>query len=194
MKRILALVVLICTMGFTTFSFGGEKEMLASWNEGSAKQSIIDFVAAVSKEGSSDFVPAAERIAVFDNDGTLWSEQPMYFQLFFAIDRVKAMAPDHPEWNDTEPFASIIKGDVKNALASGEEAIVKIVAASHGGMSTDEFEEIVVDWTKNAKHPKTGKLYTEMIYQPMLELLDYLRANGFATYIVSGGGIDFMRP
>ncbi|TIL67672.1 HAD family hydrolase [Mesorhizobium sp.] len=168
-------------------------EVLASWNEGEAKQSIVRFVESVSKEGSADFVPVPERIAVFDNDGTLWGEQPMYFQLLFALDRVKALAPQHPEWKDKEPFASLLKGDVKAALAGGEHAILEIVMAAHSGMTTDEFEQIVRDWFASAKHPKTGKPYTEMIYQPMLELLDYLRANGFKTFIASGGGIEFVR-
>ena len=148
----------------------------------------------MTKDGSPDFVPAAERIATFDNDGTLWCEQPMYFQFFFALDRVKALAPQHPEWKDKEPFASLLKGDLKGALAGGERALVEIIMATHAGMTTEEFEQIVKDWIATAKHPKTGKLYTEMVYQPMLELLAYLRANGFKTFIVSGGGIEFMRP
>lgn len=168
-------------------------EVLASWNEGEAKQSIVRFVESVTKEGSADFVPVPERIAVFDNDGTLWGEQPMYFQLLFALDRIKALAPQHPEWKDKEPFASLLKGNVKAALAGGEPAIMQIVMATHSGMTTDEFDQIVSDWIASARHPKTGRLYTEMAYQPMLELLSYLRANGFKTFIVSGGGIDFMR-
>ncbi|BCH17148.1 MULTISPECIES: HAD family phosphatase [unclassified Mesorhizobium] len=168
-------------------------EVLASWNEGEAKQSIVRFVESVTEEGSADFVPVPERIAVFDNDGTLWGEQPMYFQLLFALDRIKALAPQHPEWKDKEPFASLLKGNVKAALAGGEPAIMQIVMATHSGMTTDEFDQIVSDWIASAKHPKTGRLYTEMAYQPMLELLSYLRANGFKTFIVSGGGIDFMR-
>ena len=143
---------------------------------------------------SRDFLPPAERIAVFDNDGTLWAEQPMYVQLAFALDRVKALAPAHPEWKTQEPFASLLKGDVKGALAGGEHAIVEIVMATHAGMTTDEFEATVRDWLTTAKHPKTGRPYTEMVYQPMLELLAYLRANGFKTFIVSGGGVEFMRP
>jgi len=169
-------------------------EPLPSWNEGPTKQSIMAFVAKVTPPGSPDFVPEPERIAVFDNDGTLWSEQPMYFQLFFALDRVKALAPQHPEWKTAEPFASLLKGDVKAALAGGEKAILEIVMATHAGMTTTEFERIVRDWIATARHPKTGKLYTEMVYQPMLELLAYLRAKGFKTFIVSGGGIEFMRP
>jgi hypothetical protein len=145
-------------------------------------------------EGSPDFVPVAERIATFDNDGTLWAEQPMYFQLAFALDRVKTLAPQHPEWKDKEPFASLLKGDLKAALAGGEPAIFQIVMATHAGMTTGEFEQIVKDWIATAKHPTKKRHYTEMVYQPMLELLTYLRANGFKTFIVSGGGIEFMRP
>ena len=167
---------------------------LPSWTDGQAKQSIIDFVAKVSQQGSSDYVPPAERIATFDNDGTLWGEQPLYVQLLFAVDRVKALAPQHPEWKDQEPFASLLKGDVKSALAGGEHAILELVMATHAGMTTEAFEQIVKDWITTAKHPKTGKLYTEMVYQPMLEALAYLRANGFKTFITSGGGIEFMRP
>jgi phosphoglycolate phosphatase-like HAD superfamily hydrolase len=167
---------------------------LPSWNDGPAKRAILTFVAKVTKEGSPDFVPPAERIATFDNDGTLWCEQPLYVQLLFALDRVKALAPQHPEWKDQEPFAALLKGDVQGALAGGEPAIAKIVMATHAGMTTDEFDQIVGDWITTARHPKTKRLYTEMVYQPMLELLAYLRANGFKTFIVSGGGVEFMRP
>ena len=167
---------------------------LASWNDGKAKQSILEFVEKVTRPDSPDFVPLAERIATFDNDGTLWSEQPMYFQLFFALDRVKALAPQHPEWKNQEPFASLLQGNVKQALAGGEKAILEIVMATHAGMTTEQFEQSVRDWIATARHPKTGKLYTEMVYQPMLELLKYLRSNDFKTFIVSGGGIEFMRP
>jgi len=167
---------------------------LPSWNDGAAKQSIVEFVAKVTSSGGSDFVPVTERIAVFDNDGCLWAEQPMYFQMFFALDRVKALAPQHPEWETTEPFASLLKGDVKSALAGGEAAIMQIVMATHAGMTTEEFEAIVNDWISTAKHPVTKRPLTEMVYQPMLEVLTYLRENGFKTYIVSGGGIEFMRP
>ena len=167
---------------------------LPSWNHGPAKQSIISFVEKVTKAGSPEFVPIPERIAVFDNDGTLWCEQPLPVQLYFALDRVKALAPQHPEWKTQEPFASLLKGDVKTALAGGDHALLEIVMATHAGMTTAEFEQIVKDWIATAKHPKTGKLYTEMVYQPMLEVLAYLRANGFKNYIVSGGGIEFMRP
>lgn len=167
---------------------------LPSWNDSAPKQAIIAFVEKVTKEGSTDFVAAPERIATFDNDGTLWAEQPIYFQFAFMFDRVKALAPRHPEWKTKEPFASLLKGDVKGALAGGEKGLMEMMAATHTGMTTDEFSQVVTDWIATAKHPKTGKRYTEMVYQPMLELLTYLRANGFKTFIVSGGGIEFMRP
>ncbi|MGH8513337.1 MAG: HAD family hydrolase [Gammaproteobacteria bacterium] len=166
---------------------------LPSWNEGTAKKSIMEFVARVTKQGGPDFVPPAERIATFDNDGTLWSEQPLYFQLLFAIDRVKALAPKHPEWKDKEPFASLLKGDTKGALAGGEHAVLEIVAVTHSGMTTEEFRTSVKDWLATAKHPKFKQPYDQMVYQPMVELLGYLRGNGFKTFIVSGGGIEFMR-
>jgi phosphoglycolate phosphatase-like HAD superfamily hydrolase len=172
---------------------GFTQEPLPAWNDTAPKKVIVEFVERVTKQGSPDFVPPTERIATFDNDGTLWAEQPIYFQLAFALDRVKVLAPQHPEWKDKEPFASLLKDDLKGALAGGDAAIIQIVAATHAGMTTEEFEKIVRDWIATAKHPKTGKLYTEMVYQPMLELLAYLRANGFKTSIVSGGGIDFMR-
>jgi len=167
---------------------------LPSWNDGAAKHSIVTFVEKVTREGSADFVPAAERIATFDNDGTLWAEQPMYFQLIFALDQVKRLAPRHPEWKDKEPFSSLLKGDVKSALAGGERSLAEIMAGTHAGMTTEEFEKSVKDWLATAKHPTTNRPFTGMVYQPMLELLAYLRANGFKTFIVSGGGVEFMRP
>ena len=177
-----------------TATFARAQDPLPAWNDGPAKQAITEFVAKVTKPGSPDFVPVPERIATFDNDGTLWCEQPLYFQLFFALDRVKALAPQHPEWKDKEPFASLLKGDLKAALAGGEHAIGEIVMATHAGMSTEEFEKIVKDWIATAKHPKFKQPFTACVYQPMVELLAYLRANGFKTFIVSGGGIEFMRP
>jgi hypothetical protein len=165
-----------------------------SWNDGKAKQCIVAFVEKVTKAGSTDFVPAPERIAVFDNDGTLWTEHPMYAQLFFAIDRVKAIAPQHPEWRDTQPFKAVLENDKKTLVAAGEKGLLEIVMASHAGMTTEEFEKIVKDWLAAAKHPRFNRPFTDLVYQPMLELLSYLRANGFKTYIVSGGGIEFMRP
>src|ERR1700710_2750439 len=172
---------------------GHAQDALPSWNDTGPKKAILTFVERVTKQGSPDFVPEAERIATFDNDGTLWAEQPIYFQLAFALDRVKALAPMHPEWKDKEPFASLLRGDLKGALAGGEPAIFEIITVTHSGMTTVEFDQIVRDWIGTAKHPVTGKLYTEMVYQPMLELLAYMRANGFKTFIVSGGGIDFIR-
>jgi phosphoglycolate phosphatase-like HAD superfamily hydrolase len=180
------------------FAFAAQAALAAdplpSWKDGPAKKAIVEFVAKVTKAGSPDFVPQDERIATFDNDGTLWSEQPMYFQLFFALDRVKSLAPQHPEWKTKEPFASLLKGDVKGALAGGDHAILEIVMATHAGMTTEEFETIVKQWVATAKHPRFKRPFTECVFQPMLELLAYLRANGFKTFIVSGGGIDFMRP
>jgi phosphoglycolate phosphatase-like HAD superfamily hydrolase len=194
MKRaVLAVFTFGIALLFSGLTTAQTADPLPSWNDGKAKQSIIAFVAQVTKAGSPGFVPPEERIAVFDNDGTLWAEQPMYFQLAFALYRVKALASQHPEWKDKEPFASLLKGDLKGALAGGEPAIAQIVAATHAGLTTEEFDQIVRDWIATAKHPKTGRPYTEMAYQPMLELLTLLRTNGFKTFIVSGGGIDFMR-
>jgi phosphoserine phosphatase len=185
-----ALVAVVATVAASS---ARAADPLASWNEGKAKQAIVAFVAKVTTPGPG-FVPPAERIAVFDNDGTLWSEQPMYFQAFFILDRVKTLAPSHPEWKGKEPFASVLRGDMKSALAGGERALLELAMATHAGTTTEEFDKVVSDWIATARHPKTGRLYTEMVYQPMLELLAYLRANGFKTYIVSGGGIEFMRP
>ncbi len=167
---------------------------LPSWRDTAPRKAIVAFVERVTSQGSPDFVPPPERIAVFDNDGTLWTEQPVYVQLAFMFDQVKALAPAHPEWKTKEPFASLLRGDTRAALAGGEQGLVALMAATHSGMTTDEFARTVTDWIGTAKHPKTGRRYTEMVYQPMLELLAYLRANGFKTFIVSGGGIEFMRP
>jgi phosphoglycolate phosphatase-like HAD superfamily hydrolase len=169
-------------------------DAMPSWNGTASKKAIMDFIGKVTTEGSAHFVPQAERIAVFDNDGCLWSEQPMYFQAFYIFDRIKSLAPQHPEWKEKEPFASVLKGDFKSALSGGEHALLEMAMATHAGMTTEEFGKAVTDWINTAKHPGTGKPYTQMVYQPMLELLAFLRANGFKTFIVSGGGIDFMRP
>ena len=169
-------------------------DMLPSWNEGANKQAIVEFVGKVTRQGGPDFVPPAERIAVFDNDGTLWAEHPMYFQLAFALDRVKAMAPLHPEWKDKQPFKAVLDGDMKTLAEAGEHGAVEMIMATHAGMTTEEFEKIVTDWLATARHPRFQRPYTDLVYQPMLELLAYLRANGFKTFIVSGGGIEFMRP
>jgi len=167
---------------------------LPSWKDGATKQSILGFVARVTTAGDPGFVPTPERIATFDNDGTLWSEQPIYIQLAFVLDRVKELAPAHPEWKTKEPFKAVLAGDLRAALAGGEKAMLELVAATHAGMTTEDFEQTVLRWFSTAKHPKYGRLYTECVYQPMLEVLTLLRANGFKTFIVSGGGIDFMRP
>ena len=185
--------LLACVLAFTAIG-AQSADPLPSWNDGKAKQAIVTFVDKVTKPDSPDFVPVPERIATFDNDGTLWSEQPLPVQLYFALDQVKALSNQHPEWKTQEPFASLLKGDLKAALAGGEHALLEIFMATHTGMTTMEFEQIVKDWIATAKNPKTGKRFTEMTYQPMLELLDYLRGNGFRTFIVSGGGIEFMRP
>ncbi|EPE98039.1 HAD family hydrolase [Rhizobium grahamii] len=179
---------------FLLLPVGAFAQELPSWNDGQSKQAIVEFVKKVTTEGNADYVAPEDRIAVFDNDGTLWTEQPFYFQLGFILDRVKALAPEHPEWKEKEPFKSILSGDLKGMAKSGERGIVELAMETHAGMTTDEFREIVVDWFATAKHPKTGKPYNEMTFLPMRELLDYLRANGFKTFIVSGGGVEFMRP
>lgn len=167
---------------------------LPSWNDGKSKQAIVDFIKKVTTQGGADYVAPEDRIAVFDNDGTLWTEQPFYFQLGFILDRVKALAPQHPEWKEKEPFKSILAGDLKGIAKSGERGLVELVMETHAGLTTDDFRNIVIDWFATARHPKTGKPYNEMTFLPMRELLDYLRANGFKTFIVSGGGVEFMRP
>jgi phosphoserine phosphatase len=194
MPRIARLSLAIAGLAFVASSVNAQTDPMPSWKDGPSKQAILKFVADVTKEGAPGFVPVAERIAVFDNDGTLWSEQPLYFQVVFALDRVRATAAQHPEWKTQEPFKTLLTGDVKGALAQGQKAILEIIGATHSGMTTDEFAKTVTEWAATAKHPRSGRLYTEMIYQPMLELLTYLRAQGFKTFIVSGGGIEFMRP
>lgn len=195
MKRItrsIAPITLAAALLWTGTAAAGDP--LPSWNDTGPKQAIISYVDRVTAPESKHFVPPAERIATFDNDGTLWSEQPLYVQLLFVVDRVKALAPEHPEWESKEPFASVLKGDMEGALAGGEKALLELVMGTHAGMTTEEFSAIVTEWLDTARHPKTGRPFTEMVYQPMLELLSYLRENGFTTYIVSGGGIEFMRP
>jgi hypothetical protein len=169
-------------------------EPLPFWQDGPAKRAIVDFVSRVTTRGGPEFVPESEYIATFDNDGTLWTEQPMYIQMAFALDRVKVLAPQHPEWQAQQPFKAVLEGDLKALAASGEKGLIELIMATHAGMATQEFEHIVKDWLAGAKHPRFNRPYTECIYQPMVELLAYLRANGFKTYIVSGGGIEFMRP
>jgi len=168
-------------------------DALPSWNDGAAKTAILDFVSRVTNEGGQDYVAPEKRIATFDNDGTLWSEQPYYFQVDFALDQIKALAPQHPEWSDKEPFKSVISGDIKAVLSGGLPALVELVIATHSGMTTEEFDVLAREWLASKRHSKTNRLFTEMVFQPMLELLTYLRASGFKTFIVSGGGIEFMR-
>jgi phosphoserine phosphatase len=189
---IAALALLAATTSFDA-SAATTSDPLPSWNEGPVKQSIVTFVNKVTAWGTPDFVPIAERIATFDNDGTLWSEQPIYFQFQFGFDRIKALAPQHPEWKATEPFNHLLAGDMKAFLAGGEKSLIEAIAVSHSDMTTDEFATVAQEWLATARHPSTGKPYTQMVYQPMLELLAYLRANGFKTFIVSGGGVEFMR-
>ncbi len=171
-----------------------QSDPLPSWNAGPSKQSIVDFVSRVTTAGGRDFVPVAERISTFDNDGTLWTEQPIYVEVAFAIDRVKVLAPQHPEWQTLEPFKSVLAGDMAGLMASGEKGMFELIAATHAGLTTDAFTRVVTDWIATAHHPRFKRPYTDLVYQPMLELLVYLRANGFKTFIVSGGGMDFMRP
>jgi hypothetical protein len=169
------------------------QDPLSSWNDGDAKRRIVAFVAAVTDKAGKDDVLPADRIAVFDNDGTLWSEQPIYVQLAFAVDRVKALAPQHPEWQRQQPFKGVLDGDPKAAAAAGEKGLLQLMMATHAGMTADEFAQTVTGWLATARHPRFGRAYTELVYQPMLELLAYLRDNGFKTYVVSGGGVEFMR-
>jgi len=194
MRNVTRVTVFVLAVMVATSAAAADTDALPSWNDGAAKSAIIEFVQTATDKTSIKFVPPAERIAVFDNDGTLWASHPIYFQLAFALDRVKALAPQHPEWKNKQPFKAVLEGDLKTVLAGGEHALLKLVMATHAGMTTEAFAQIVLDWLATARHPKTGRLYTDMVYQPMLELLAYLRVNGFTTYIVSGGGIEFMRP
>ena len=197
MKPLFSLPILTCILSAAATIAAAQEaatsDPLASWNDGATKQAIVDFVERVTTKDSPDYVAPADRIAVFDNDGTLWSEQPVYVQLAFALDRIKVMAPDHPEWKSEQPFQAVLERDFKALAASGNEGLLKIIGATHAGMTNDQFAEIARDWFATAKHPKYDRPYTECVYQPMLELLAYLRAHGFKTYIVSGGGIDLMR-
>lgn len=193
-RKLLAACLLLFLLLAAPLQALAQDDPLPSWNDGPAKLAITTFVERVTTEGSPDFVPVEERIATFDNDGTLWVEQPVYFQVAFAFQRIKAMAADHPEWNDKQPYKAVIEGDEKALAATGEKGLLEVVAATHAGMTTDEFSGWVLDWTKTDQHPRFKRPYIELVYQPMLEVLGYLRANGFKTFIVSGGGIDFMRP
>lgn len=171
-----------------------QKDPLPSWNDGAAKEAIIDYVESATDSGSDAFIPVADRIATFDNDGTLWSEQPAYFQLFFALDRVKAMAPDHPEWKNKQPFKAVLENNMGELMKQGEKGLMQVVMTTHAGTTTDEFEPLVKAWIDTARHPTKKRLYKDLVFQPMIELVKYLQANDFKTFIVSGGGIEFMRP
>ena len=186
-------VLVAAALVLTSLASAGQADPLSSWKDGATKARIVSFIEEATDPASKGFVPVADRVAVFDNDGTLWAEQPVYFQLAFVIDRVRELAPSHPEWKTTQPFKAALEGDVKSLAAGGEHALLELVMATHAGMSTEEFESIVREWLAKARHPKTGRLYTAMVYQPQLELLDYLRGKGFKVYIVSGGGIEFVR-
>jgi phosphoglycolate phosphatase-like HAD superfamily hydrolase len=187
-------IIAVLAISLASFTLARAADPLPSWNDGPAKQSINNFVKKVTTPGSPEFVPVAERIAVFDNDGTLWCEQPIPVQLYFALDRVKALAPQHTEWKTKEPFKKLLGTRKEEQVAVTDHELMEILMATHTGMTTVEFEQIVKDWIATAKHPKTGKHFTDMTYEPMLEVLAYLRANGFKNFIVSGGGIEFMRP
>jgi hypothetical protein len=193
--KILAGAILAVTVSLGwSFRASAQNDPLPSWNDTPAKHAIVEFIDRVTKAGGPDFVAPAERIATFDNDGTLWVEQPMYVQMAFALDRAKALAPMHPEWKDTQPFKAVLEGDMKALAESAEHGLVELVMVTHAGMTVDEFSRIVTDWLATARDPRFKRPYTELVYQPMLELLAYLRANGFKTFIVSGGGVEFMRP
>jgi len=188
-RRLLLLLLLLAVSGVAR----AQSDPLPSWNDGPGKQAIVEFVKEVTKEGGPNYVPAPQRIATFDNDGTLWSEQPIYFQFAFALDRVKTLAPQHPEWKTQQPFKAVLDGNMKALMASGEKGLIELLMATHTGMTTDEFTSAVSEWLATAKHPTHKRPYTQLVYQPMLELLAYLRQNGFKTFIVSGGTVEFMR-
>ena len=191
---VMSLIITQCSQPTANKEANQAIDPLPSWNKGTTKAAIFDFVQTVTDSTSKDFVLPTERIAVFDNDGTLWSERPVYFQLYFILDRIKTLAPDHPEWKEQQPFKAVLENDQKAIFASGEHGLVQLAMAAQSGMTTTEFEEIVKDWIGTARHPDTGMLFTEMVFEPMLEVLNYFRDHGFKTYIVSGGGIEFMRP
>ena len=191
------LLLVLLSSGLWSLFLGpamAQTDPLPSWNDGAVKKSITDFVARVTAPGGPDFISTEQRIAAFDNDGTLWCEQPVYFQFAFALDRIRSMAPQHPEWKTTQPFKAILDKDMKALATSGEKGLLQVMAATHAGMTTEQFSEAVTDWIAFARHPRFNRPYTELVYQPMLELLAYLRANGFKTFVVSGGGVEFMRP
>lgn len=189
-----AMAVLVTLLLFSATAGSVQADPLPSWADGPARQAITTFVTDVTNAGGPDFVPPAQRIAVFDNDGTLWVEQPMYVQLAFVLDRLRELAPEHPEWRETQPFKAAVEGDMKTLGEAGMEGLMQLLMATHAGMTSEAFEMIALDWLGAARHPRFGRPHTGLVYQPMLELLDYLRDNGFKTFIVSGGGVDFIRP
>ncbi|SEG75639.1 HAD family hydrolase [Bosea lathyri] len=194
LNALATLPTVLVPLSLTSSSAYAQTDPLSSWNDGPTKASITGFVARVTTQGGPDYVAPTERIAVFDNDGTLWAEQPMYVQLAFILDRVKALSPQNPGWKTKQPFKAVLEGDMRALAASGEQGLMQLIATTHGGMTSDEFAKIATDWLETARHPRFKRPYTELVYQPMLELLSYLRANGFKTYIASGGGVEFMRP
>ncbi|KFC75508.1 Nonspecific acid phosphatase [Bosea sp. LC85] len=194
LNSLAALPALTIPLSFAISSASAQTDALPSWNEGPTKASITDFVTRVTTQGGPDFVAPADRTAVFDNDGTLWVEQPMYVQLAFVLDRVKALAPQNPGWKTKQPFKAVLGGDMRALAASGEQGLIQLIAATHAGMTSEEFAKVTTEWLATARDPRFKRPYTELVYQPMLELLAHLRANGFKTYIVSGGGVEFMRP
>jgi phosphoglycolate phosphatase-like HAD superfamily hydrolase len=193
-RALLTSVVTAIALSWCSATAFAQSDPLPSWNDGTTKKSITDFVARVTAQGTPDFVPAEKRIATFDNDGTLWCEQPVYFQVAFAFDRIKALAPHRPEWRNKQPFKAVLDQDPKALAAAGEKGLLEVIEATHTGMTVEDFSKTVLDWTATAQHPRFKRLYIDLVYQPMIELLGYLRANGFKTFIVSGGGIEFMRP
>jgi phosphoglycolate phosphatase-like HAD superfamily hydrolase len=184
----------LCIVALTSSALLAQQDPLPSWNDTAPKRAIVSFVERVTNPASAEFVAPAERIATFDNDGTLWAEQPVYVQLEFVVDRVQALAAERPEWRTQQPFAAVIDNDLAALGGLGQRELMQLLVATHSGMTTEEFRATVAEWIATARHPTTGRPYTQMVYQPMLELLGYLRANGFKTYIVSGGGVEFMRP
>ncbi len=194
LRRAVVLLSFVAGLALTVVPAVGQNDPLASWNDGPTKRAILDFVTRTTTGGGTEFVAVPDRIAVFDNDGTLWTEQPVYFQFAFAIDRVKQLAPQHPEWKDLDPFKSILAGDMAGLAATGEKGLLEVVAATHTGLTTEAFTQAVNEWLGRARHPRFNRPYTDLVYQPMIELMRFLRSNGFKTFIVSGGGIEFMRP
>ncbi len=193
-RAVLRLTLALCISAVASSPLLAQTDPLPSWNDGPSKAAITDFVKKVTTAGGPEFVPVPQRIATFDNDGTLWSEQPVYFQFAFVLDRIKAMAADHPEWKEKDPYKAVLAGDMKALAATGEKGVLELMAATHSGMTVAEFSDAVLQWTSSARHPRFDRPYTELVFQPMLELRDYLQANGFKTFIVSGGGVEFMRP